>query len=165
MMVAASLGQGLIALFTVVLGSLLAWLVGAQVSYFWDERRRRRESDLATLATFLPTLRGVLRDVEAVGLAQNGLESRLRRPDALLRPRRALSAPVGSPAAFCTNGSATASRGITFLIFGPGDPSLAQADEYVELADLEEGRAGFAALALSVWDLVARANEDSGLPR
>jgi hypothetical protein len=53
MIVAASLGQGLIiALFTVVLGSVLAWVVGTQVSYVWDERRRRRESDLAALATF-----------------------------------------------------------------------------------------------------------------
>jgi hypothetical protein len=51
--VAASLGQGLIiALFTAVVGSVLAWLVGTEVSYVWDERRRRRESDLAALATF-----------------------------------------------------------------------------------------------------------------
>lgn len=53
MIVVASLGQGLIiALFTAVLGSVLAWVVGTQVSYVWDERRRRRESDLAALATF-----------------------------------------------------------------------------------------------------------------
>jgi hypothetical protein len=45
--------QGLItALFTAVVGSALAWLVGTQVSYNWDERRRRRESDLAALAAF-----------------------------------------------------------------------------------------------------------------
>jgi hypothetical protein len=50
---AASLTQGLIiALSTVVVGSLLAWGVGTQVSYAWDERKRRRESDLAALATF-----------------------------------------------------------------------------------------------------------------
>jgi hypothetical protein len=37
-----------IAAFTAVLG----WLVGNQVSYAWDERKRRRESDLAVLASF-----------------------------------------------------------------------------------------------------------------
>jgi hypothetical protein len=51
--VVASLGQGLIiALSTAVVGSILAWVVGTEVSYVWDERRRRRESDLAALATF-----------------------------------------------------------------------------------------------------------------
>ena len=34
------------------MASLLAWVVGTQVSYVWDERRRRRESDLAALAAF-----------------------------------------------------------------------------------------------------------------
>jgi hypothetical protein len=53
LVVATSLGTGLaIALFTAVIGSALAWLVGTQVSYVWDERRRRRESDLAALSTF-----------------------------------------------------------------------------------------------------------------
>ncbi len=48
-----SLGQGLIiALFSAVLGSVLAWGVGNAVSYLWDERKRRRESDLEALATF-----------------------------------------------------------------------------------------------------------------
>jgi len=52
-MVATSLGQGLIiASFTAVVGSVLAWVVGTSVSYVWDERRRRRESDLTALATF-----------------------------------------------------------------------------------------------------------------
>jgi len=39
-------------LVTTLFGAGLAWLVGTQVSYVWDERRRRRESDLAALATF-----------------------------------------------------------------------------------------------------------------
>jgi len=48
-LLATSLGQGLI---IVLFGSVLAWGVGNAVSYVWDERRRRRESDLAALATF-----------------------------------------------------------------------------------------------------------------
>lgn len=53
LILATSFAQGLIiALFTAVVGSLLAWVVGTQVSYVWDERRRRRESDLAALASF-----------------------------------------------------------------------------------------------------------------
>src|SRR6266849_7158940 len=39
-------------LITTLFGAGLVWLVGTQVSYFWDERRRRRESDLTALATF-----------------------------------------------------------------------------------------------------------------
>lgn len=42
----------LIALFTAVVGSLLAWVVGTQVTYLWDDQKRRRESDLAAVATF-----------------------------------------------------------------------------------------------------------------
>jgi hypothetical protein len=53
LIVATSLAEGLIiALFTALVGSLLAWVLGTQVSYVWDERRRRRESDLAALASF-----------------------------------------------------------------------------------------------------------------
>jgi putative selenium metabolism hydrolase len=50
---------------------------------------------------------------------------------------------------FCTNGSLTAGRlGIPTIGFGPGDPERAhQADEYIEIEDLEQGRRGFAALA------------------
>jgi putative selenium metabolism hydrolase len=50
---------------------------------------------------------------------------------------------------FCTNGSLTAGRlGIPTIGFGPGDPELAhQADESIEIEDLEQGRRGFAALA------------------
>jgi hypothetical protein len=49
----AGLVQGIgIALFTVLFGSALAWIVGTQVSYRWDERRRQRESDLEALSTF-----------------------------------------------------------------------------------------------------------------
>src|SRR5947208_735043 len=49
----SDLSQGLIiALFTAIVGSAFAWVIGTQVSYNWDERRRRRESDLAALATF-----------------------------------------------------------------------------------------------------------------
>jgi hypothetical protein len=48
-----ALGRGLlIAAFTAVVGSLLAWLIGMRVSYGWDERKRRRESDLAARAAF-----------------------------------------------------------------------------------------------------------------
>lgn len=53
MLLGASIWHGLaIALFTAVVGSLLAWLVGTQVSFVWDERRRRREGDLAALRAF-----------------------------------------------------------------------------------------------------------------
>ncbi len=46
-------GPGLIiALFTALVGSLLAWVVGTQVTYLWDDQKRRRESDLAALARF-----------------------------------------------------------------------------------------------------------------
>lgn len=50
---------------------------------------------------------------------------------------------------FCTNGSLTAGTlGIPTVGFGPGDPAQAhQADEHIEIADLERARAGFAALA------------------
>ncbi len=49
----SSLSQGLIiALSTVMIGSVLAWVVGTQVTYLWDDQKRRRESDLAALATF-----------------------------------------------------------------------------------------------------------------
>src|SRR5713226_9202117 len=49
----SSLAQGLIiALSTVMIGSVLAWVVGTQVTYLWDDQKRRRESDLAALATF-----------------------------------------------------------------------------------------------------------------
>jgi hypothetical protein len=36
----------------ILFAAVLAWLVGAQVTYIWDERRRRRESDLAALNDF-----------------------------------------------------------------------------------------------------------------
>ncbi len=50
---------------------------------------------------------------------------------------------------FCTNGSLTAgSLGIPTIGFGPGDPERAhQADEFIDVADLERGRRGFCALA------------------
>jgi putative selenium metabolism hydrolase len=50
---------------------------------------------------------------------------------------------------FCTNGSLTAGRlGIPTIGFGPGDPELAhQADESIEIDDLDQARRGFAALA------------------
>ncbi len=49
----SDLSQGLIiALFTAAVGSALAWLVGTQVSYNWDERRRRRESDKGAVNTW-----------------------------------------------------------------------------------------------------------------
>jgi phage terminase small subunit len=52
-LLATSLAQGLfLSAFTVVLGSLLAWIVGKRVTEVWDERRRRRESDLTALAMF-----------------------------------------------------------------------------------------------------------------
>lgn len=56
--------------------------------------------------------------------------------------------PAGRPAAFGTNGSLSAARGIPTVIFGPGDPERAhQADEHIELEDLARGREQFAALA------------------
>jgi membrane protein YqaA with SNARE-associated domain len=42
----------IVALFTALVGSLLAWVVGTQVSYRWDDRKRRREADLAAATTF-----------------------------------------------------------------------------------------------------------------
>jgi len=50
---------------------------------------------------------------------------------------------------FCTNGSLTAGRlGIPTVGFGPGTPERAhQADEFIELEELERARRGFAALA------------------
>ena len=58
------------------------------------------------------------------------------------------SAPAGPPAVFCTNGSLSAGRGIPTVIFGPGDPERAhQDDEYIDLDELEGGRAQFADLA------------------
>ena len=48
-----SLGRGLvIAAFTAVVGSLLAWLIGTRVTYRSDERKRRRENDLAARNSF-----------------------------------------------------------------------------------------------------------------
>src|SRR5713226_7399393 len=41
-----------IVLFTALVGSALAWVVGAQVSYFWDDRRRKRDSDLTAMSSF-----------------------------------------------------------------------------------------------------------------
>jgi hypothetical protein len=50
---AAAVAQGLlIALFSAVVGSILAWFIGNEISYRWDERRRRRESDFAAVQTF-----------------------------------------------------------------------------------------------------------------
>lgn len=61
--------------------------------------------------------------------------------------------PVGRPAAFCTNASLTVAQDIPTVIFGAGDPELAhQPDEYVELAELERARTGFAALACLRYD-------------
>jgi hypothetical protein len=40
------------ALVSVVVTSLLAWLIGTRVSYGWDEVKRQRESDLAALQSF-----------------------------------------------------------------------------------------------------------------
>lgn len=49
----AALARGLlIAFFSAVVGSSLAWLIGNEISYRWDERRRRRETDFAALQTF-----------------------------------------------------------------------------------------------------------------
>ena len=49
-------GGGLvIAVFTAITGSALAWVIGTQVTYRWDERRRRREGDLAALTAFYTT--------------------------------------------------------------------------------------------------------------
>lgn len=65
----------------------------------------------------------------------------------------ALEASLGSVQVsfygFCTNGSLTAGRlGIPTVGFGPGNPERAhQADEFIELEELERGRRGFAALA------------------
>jgi putative selenium metabolism hydrolase len=54
--------------------------------------------------------------------------------------------------AFCTNGSGTAGRlGIPTIGFGPGDEELAhRVDEYIEIADLERGARGYAAIALAL---------------
>lgn len=66
---------------------------------------------------------------------------------------RALSAAIGTATvshyAFCTNGSMTAGRlGIPTIGFGPGDTQQAhQADEHIDIDDLELGQKGFAALA------------------
>ena len=50
---AASLWQGLIVvLFGSLVASGLAWVVGSRLTYMWDERKRRRENDLAALASF-----------------------------------------------------------------------------------------------------------------
>lgn len=69
-------------------------------------------------------------------------------PDAPFARAALTVLPRGPAAAFCTNGSLTASRGIPTVIFGPGDPARAHhADEYIERAELERGRKGFAALA------------------
>ena len=40
------------AIVTVVLTSALAWLVGTQITYIWDDAKRRRELDLAAVADF-----------------------------------------------------------------------------------------------------------------
>jgi putative selenium metabolism hydrolase len=137
-----------------------------------DRRTLPGESEESVLAELEPYL-GLAEEMGAVATASISTGEVRTYTDAVLPAHRFLPAwradpmhsfiraarsvlPVGGPAAFCTNGSATASRGITTLIFGPGDPSLAhQADEYVELADLEEGRAGFAALASVPWDAPA----------
>lgn len=49
----SSLAETLIvALFTALIGSLLLWFVGHQLTYRWEDRKRLRESDLAALASF-----------------------------------------------------------------------------------------------------------------
>src|SRR4051812_4936981 len=40
------------ALLTVALTSVLAWLIGTRITYRWDEVKRRRELDLAAVASF-----------------------------------------------------------------------------------------------------------------
>lgn len=40
------------ALLAVALTSVLAWLIGTQITYRWDEVKRRRELDLAAVANF-----------------------------------------------------------------------------------------------------------------
>ncbi|HEX5469610.1 MAG TPA: YgeY family selenium metabolism-linked hydrolase [Gaiellaceae bacterium] len=54
--------------------------------------------------------------------------------------------------AFCTNGSASAGRlGIPTLGYGPGDEALAhRIDEHIELAELEAGSRGYAALTAAL---------------
>jgi hypothetical protein len=42
----------LVALFTALIGAVLAYIVGVRVTAEWDERKRRREADLAALAEF-----------------------------------------------------------------------------------------------------------------
>jgi hypothetical protein len=42
----------LVALFTALIGAVLAYVVGVRVTARWDERKRRREADLAALAEF-----------------------------------------------------------------------------------------------------------------
>jgi putative selenium metabolism hydrolase len=63
--------------------------------------------------------------------------------------RAALAAVGGEPGhwLFCTNGSGTAALGIPTIGFGPGDETLAhRVDEHIELAELEAGARGYAAL-------------------
>jgi hypothetical protein len=51
-----TLGDDLVvALATAGVGALLAYGVGMRIAYAWDDRRRRREADLAALATFYAT--------------------------------------------------------------------------------------------------------------
>ena len=53
--------------------------------------------------------------------------------------------------AFCTNGSGTARLGLPTLGFGPGREELAhRADEYIDVAELEQAANGYAALVESV---------------
>ena len=79
---------------------------------------------------------------------------RLSEDHALARAAgRALEQALGSTTlshyGFCTNGSLTAGTlGIPTIGFGPGDTRQAhQADEHIDIDDLELGRKGFAALA------------------
>jgi hypothetical protein len=67
-------------LLTTLFGAGLAWLVGTQVSYVWDERRRRRESDLAALATFY-RLYGQFFATWKLWSAHRGHADNLRPPD------------------------------------------------------------------------------------
>ena len=52
-------GDLLVAAFGALVAAGLLWGIGYQLTYVWEDRRRRRESDLAAMETFYRLYRSI----------------------------------------------------------------------------------------------------------